>query len=118
MTIRYDHVGIVSRTARQNADIADFFATVLGVPVDGDAAGGYAEAHVGDGVVALHVGGRGDLGTHGGTLIHLTSDDVDSDLAAAAARGGVIIADVEDLPWGRSAYVGGPHGVVVEIYQP
>jgi hypothetical protein len=40
------------------------------------------------------------------------------EVAAIRARAGVIAAEPDDLPWGRSAYVAGPHGVMVEIYQP
>jgi predicted enzyme related to lactoylglutathione lyase len=67
---------------------------------------------------ALHAGARSDLRQHGGTLLQLTSTDVDVDVAAIRERGGTIAADLEDMPWGRSAYVAGPHGVMVEIYQP
>lgn len=73
---------------------------------------------IGGGLVALHTGARAEVGQHGGTLIQLTSEDVDAEAAAIRARGGIIAAEPEDMPWGRSAYVAGPHGVLVEIYQP
>ena len=118
MTVRLDHVGILSSTAEQNSAIAAFFVDALGCTVEGDPGGGYAEVRVGDAVVALHVGSRAELTPHGGTLLQLTSDDVDGDARRAAAGGGRVVAEPEDLPWGRSAYVAGPHGVLVELYDP
>jgi len=120
VSIRYDHTGIVVDTAEHNAEVAAFFANVLGLRVEGDAGGGYAEVVGGGPVIALHAGGdgRADLGRHGGTLLQMTSDDVDADLQAISGRGGQILVEAEDLPWGRSAYIAGPHGVVVELYQP
>jgi predicted enzyme related to lactoylglutathione lyase len=118
VAIQLDHVGIVSPSPEQNRDVAEFFEKVLGCPVEGDPGEGYAEVRIGGSVVALHSGARAEIGSHGGTLLQLTSDAVDADVAAARSRGGVIAAEPEDLPWGRSAYVAGPHGVMVEIYQP
>jgi predicted enzyme related to lactoylglutathione lyase len=118
VAVRLDHVGIVSSTPAENQDVARFFERVLGCAVEGDPRDGYAEARIGAAAIALHCGARTELGPHGGTLLQLTSDDVDADVAAITARGGVIAADPADMPWGRSAYVAGPHGVMVELYQP
>ena len=118
MALRFDHVGILSETPQQNADIASFFREVLGASIDGEPTDGYAEVRLGDAVIALHVGSRTALTPHGGTLLHLVSDDVDADVAAVEDRGGRIVAPPEDMPWGRSAYVAGPHGVLVEMYRP
>lgn len=120
MTIAFDHVGILSSTPEQNTALAAFFADVLGLPVDDDAAGGYAEVTAGHAVIALHVGSRlGRTPTpHGGTLLQMTTDDVDAEIARVRERGGTVVAEPEDMPWGRSAYVAGPHGVLVELYRP
>jgi predicted enzyme related to lactoylglutathione lyase len=91
---------------------------VLGCQVDGDPAEGYAEVKIGAATVALHAGARADVGGHGGTLLQLTTANVDAEVAAVRARGGVIAAEPDDMPWGRSAYVAGPHGVMVEMYSP
>lgn len=120
MTIRFDHLGILSSSPEQNVEIATFFSDVLGFAVEGDPAGGYAEVRLGDTLIALHVGSRQEGGptAHGGTLLQMTSDDVDSDLTTISERGGTISVPAEDMPWGRSAYVQGPQGVLVELYQP
>ena len=118
MQMQLDHVGIVAAGPAELSQIAGFFTGVLGYTLDGDPAGGYAEVLIGSAVVALHAGARAEVGPHGGTLLQLTSDDVDGEVAAIRGRGGVIAAEPDDLPWGRSAYVAGPHGVMVEIYQP
>lgn len=118
MAVQLDHAGIVSAGAAENQELAAFFSDVLGCRVDGDPIEGYAEVRIGDGVVALHAGARADVGRHGGTLLQLTCEDTDAEVAAIRSRGGVIAAEPDDLPWGRSAYVAGPHGVMVEIYRP
>jgi len=116
VAVHLDHIGIVSASPAENQELADFFRAVLGCQVDGDV--GYAEVQIGGTMVALHTGARTELGRHGGTLLQLTSDSLDADVAAIRARGGIVAAEPEDLPWGRSAYIAGPHGVMVEIYQP
>jgi predicted enzyme related to lactoylglutathione lyase len=119
VAVRLDHVGIVSPGPEQNRDVAEFFQAVLGCAVDGDPLAGYAEVKIGGTIVALHSGARAEVGKHGGTLLQLTTDSVDEEVAVIRARGGVIAAEPEDLPpWGRSAYLAGPEGVMVEIYQP
>ncbi len=118
MAVQLDHVGIVSADPADNQEIAAFFRDVLGCQVDGDPLAGYAEVKLGATLVALHCGARAEVGRHGGTLLQLTTDDVDAEIAAIRARSGVIAAEPDDLPWGRSAYVAGPHGVMVEIYHP
>lgn len=120
MTIRFDHLGILSTSPQDNVDIAVFLADVLGFAIEGDPADGYADARLGDTTIALHVGSRQEGGPtpHGGTLLQMTSDDVDADLAGIRERGGTISVPAEDMPWGRSAYVEGPHGMLVELYQP
>lgn len=118
MAVQFDHVGIVSATADDNLKVAEFFRDVLNCQVEGNPRDGYAEVRIGGSTVALHVGARTELGPHGGTLIHLTTKDTDAEVAAIRARGGIIAVNPEDLPWGRSAYVAGPNGVMIEIYQP
>jgi predicted enzyme related to lactoylglutathione lyase len=118
VAVQLDHVGIVSADATDNQELVTFFRDVLGCQVDGDPIEGYAEVRIGDGVIALHAGARAEVGRHGGTLLQLTSEDTDAEAAAIRSRGGVIAAEPADLPWGRSAYVAGPHGVMVEIYCP
>jgi len=116
VAVQLDHVGIVSADVADSQDVAAFFRDILGCQVEGDPLDGYAEVRIG--VIALHCGARAALGPHGGTLLHVTTQDVDAEVAAIRARGGVIAAEPDDLPWGRSAYVAGPHDVMVEIYQP
>jgi predicted enzyme related to lactoylglutathione lyase len=118
VAIQVDHIGIVTAGTAELADLASFFGTVLGCDIAGDPAGGYAEVKSGGATIALHAGARTDVGRPGGTLVHFTCDDTDAEVAGIRARGGVIAAEPEDLPWGRSAYVAGPHGVMVEIYRP
>jgi predicted enzyme related to lactoylglutathione lyase len=118
VAVQFDHVGIVVAGPAEIADLAQFFGTVLGCEVSGDPADGYAEVRAGSGTIALHGGARIDVGRPGGTLIQLTSDDVDAEVAAIRARGGRIVSEPEGLPWGRSAYVAGPHGAMAEIYCP
>jgi predicted enzyme related to lactoylglutathione lyase len=118
VAVHLDHVGIVSADPGDSQEIAAFFRDVLGCQVDGDPLEGYAEVNIGAGIIALHAGARANVGGHGGTLLQFTSEDVDAEVAAIRLRGGVIAAEPDDLPWGRSAYVAGPHGVMVEIYRP
>jgi catechol 2,3-dioxygenase-like lactoylglutathione lyase family enzyme len=118
-TIRLDHVGIVTATDQENADVAAFFRDVLGMPVAGDPAGGYAEVDVGGQVIALHRGAMSDLGPHGGTLIQCVCPDVRGRVEQIRARGGDVAVEPWDTDWGQvSAYVRGPHGVMVELAQP
>jgi predicted enzyme related to lactoylglutathione lyase len=118
VAVQLDHVGIVSADPADSQDVAAFFHDVLGCQIDGDPLDGYAEAKIGTAVVALHCGARAGVGRHGGTLLQLTTEDVDAEVAAIRSRGGVIAAEPDDMPWARSAYVAGPHGVMVEIYGP
>jgi len=118
VAIELDHIGVVTANGGEVADVAAFFRDVLGCDIDGDPAGGYAEVKIGSATVALHGGARTHVGRHGGTLLQFTTDDVDSEVVAIRGRGGDIAAEPDDLPWGRSAYVAGPHGVMIEIYDP
>jgi predicted enzyme related to lactoylglutathione lyase len=116
--VQFDSVGIVSSSPEDNLKIAEFFRDILHCAIEGNPLEGYAEAMIGRATVELHVGARADVGPHGGTVLHLTTDEVDAEVAAIRSRGGVIAAQAEDMPWGRSAYVAGPGGVMVEIYRP
>jgi predicted enzyme related to lactoylglutathione lyase len=119
MGITLDHLGIISPTNEHNADIAAFFADVLGLTVTGDAAGGYAEVSTGGPTISLHRGALLDnVAPHGGTLLQFRSDDVVADIAAIQARGGAVPVAPRRTDWGTiTAYVAGPHGVLVELYQ-
>jgi predicted enzyme related to lactoylglutathione lyase len=118
MTLRFDHVGLLSDTAAKNADLAAFFSDVLGLEVSGDAADGYAEVKAGPTTIALHRGSMiAEITPHGGTLLQFASDDVRADIEAIRGRGGVIALEPTDTDWGTTtAYVAGPHGVLVELY--
>lgn len=118
MSLRFDCVGIVSATPEENLKIAEFFRGTLNCPVEGEPLGGYAQVKIGDAMIELHVGARADVGPHGGTLIRVACDDVDAKVAEVRAKGGVIAAEPEDMPWGRAAYIAGPNGVMVDIFQP
>jgi predicted enzyme related to lactoylglutathione lyase len=119
MNLRLDHLGLLTDTRAKNADIAGFFADVLGLEVSGNAAEGYAEVKAGTMTIALHTGAMiDDFGALGGTLLQFTSDDVRGDIEAIRARGGKIALEPVATDWGTtSAYVAGPHGVLVELYQ-
>ena len=117
MSLRFDHLGIVSATDEQNTEIAAFFRDVLGLDVDGDA--GYAEVKTGDTVIALHRGvPTGEIAPHGGMLLQFGSDDVRADVEAIRSRGGRIAIEPFQTDWGTtSAYVAGPHNLLVELFQ-
>jgi predicted enzyme related to lactoylglutathione lyase len=117
MTLRFDHLGLISDSAEKNKDLADFFSEVLGLEVSGDAAEGYAEVKAGAITIALHRGAMvDDVAPLGGTLLQFTSDDVRADVEAIRARGGKIALEPTPTDWGTtSAYVAGPHGVPVEL---
>jgi predicted enzyme related to lactoylglutathione lyase len=119
MNLRFDHLGLLSDTNQKNQDLADFFSGVLGLEVDGNAGEGYAEVKAGV-TIALHRGAMvDDFGAHGGTLLQFTSDDVRADIEEIRRRGGKIALEPTDMDWGTtSAYVAGPHGVLVEISTP
>ncbi|MFI5734772.1 VOC family protein [Kribbella sp. NPDC051587] len=119
MNLSFDHLGLLSDTAEKNQDLADFFAGVLGLEVDGDASQGYAEVKAGAITIALHTGAMiDDFGPHGGTLLQFRSDDVRADVEEIRGRGGKIALEAVDTDWGTtSAYVAGPHGVLVELYE-
>jgi predicted enzyme related to lactoylglutathione lyase len=119
MTIRFDHIGILSRTGAENAQIGEFFSHVLGLEVSGDAGGGYAEVKAGEMTIALHAGALiDDYRPQGGTLLQCSCDDVREQVEAVRARGGRISLEPVDTNWGTtSAYVSGPHGVLVELYE-
>ncbi|HEY3515221.1 VOC family protein [Kribbella sp. NPDC051137] len=118
MTIRFDHLGLVTETREQNQALADFFSGVLGLEVSGDAGEGYAEVKAGAMTIALHTGAMVDVSPLGGTLLQFSSDDVGADIEAIRERGGKIALEPLETDWGTtSAYVAGPHGVLVEIYK-
>ncbi|HEY0471798.1 MAG TPA: VOC family protein [Kribbella sp.] len=119
MNLRFDHLGLLSDTAEKNQELADFFAGVLGLEVSGNASEGYAEVKAGPITIALHRGSMIDQVTpHGGTLLQFSSDDVRADIDEIRARGGNIALEPTDTDWGTtSAYVAGPHNVLVELYQ-
>jgi catechol 2,3-dioxygenase-like lactoylglutathione lyase family enzyme len=119
MSIDFDHLGLITSTAEENTELARFFADVLGLEVTGDAAEGYAEVKAGAITISLHRGNLiEDVRAHGGTLLQFSSDDVRTDVEAIRSRGGVVSLEPVDTDWGTtSAYISGPNGVLVEIYQ-
>ncbi|MEV0792477.1 VOC family protein [Kribbella sp. NPDC050459] len=116
MTLRFDHVGLLTDSRDKNQEIAEFFSAVLGLEISGDAAEGYAEVKAGATTIALHMGAMTDFAPHGGTLLHFTSDDVRADVEEIRRRGGTIALEPVETDWGTSAYVRGPHGILVEVY--
>jgi len=114
MALEFAHVGILAAIDEENAERARFFADVLGLEVDGSA--GYAEVRIDGAVIALHRGAMTDFAPHGGTLLHLVSDDVDAEVAAIRSRGGDVPVGPADTDWGtRHAYVRGPGNLLVEV---
>jgi lactoylglutathione lyase len=87
--------------------------------VSGDAGEGYAEVKAGDVTIALHTGALiDDYRPHGGTLLQCSCDDLWAEVERVRARGGQISLEPVDTDWGTtSAYVSGPHGVLVELYE-
>jgi predicted enzyme related to lactoylglutathione lyase len=118
MTITLDHLGIITATNEENAELAAFFADVLGLPVRGDAGQGYAEVQTGGPTIALHRGAMVDgVRPHGGTLLQFRCDDVRAAVEQARSRGADISVEPHETDWGTlSAYLSGPHGVLVELY--
>jgi catechol 2,3-dioxygenase-like lactoylglutathione lyase family enzyme len=117
MTLGLGYVGLLSRTDEENVALAAFFADILEVPVEGDAAAGYAEVTLGEATIALHRGAMVDFGPVGGVLLQLSCDDVDAEVERVRRRGGDIAIEPSDTDWGtRHAYVRGPQGLLVELY--
>ena len=119
MNLRFDHLGLLSDTAEKNQEIAEFFSGVLGLEISGNPAEGYAEVKAGGMTIALHTGAMvDDFGAHGGTLLQFSSDDVRADIEEIRRRGGKVVLEPTETDWGTtSAYVAGPHGVLVEVYK-
>jgi len=119
VAIVLDHLGIISATNEQNAEIAMFFADVLGLEVTGEAVEGYAEVVTGGPTMSLHTGALvDDVRPHGGTLLQFRCDDLSAFVDEVRERGGIITVGPVETDWGTvSAYVAGPHGVLVEIYE-
>jgi predicted enzyme related to lactoylglutathione lyase len=117
MALHLNHLSLLTDTNEKNQEIADFFANVLGLPVRGNAGEGYAEVDAGDLVVSLHRGALiDDYGSLGGTLLQFESEDVAADIEQIRARGGKVALEPMETDWGStSAYVAGPHGVLVEV---
>jgi len=118
MAMTFDHVSLVFATNEQVAEVAAFFGEVLGLSVGDGAESGYAEVTTGGPTISLHRGALTDVGTHGGTLLQFRSPDVRAEAKAVTARGGRLALEPTETDWGTvSAYVAGPHGVTVELYQ-
>ena len=118
MTLTVGYVGLLSHTDEENAALASFFADALGLAVDGDAHSGYAEVKIGDVTIALHRGAMVEFTPLGGVLLQLACEDVDAEVEAVRQRGGEIALEPSDTDWGtRHAYVRGPQGLLVELYQ-
>jgi predicted enzyme related to lactoylglutathione lyase len=119
MNLRFDHLGLLTDTREKNHDLADFFAGVLGLEISGTASEGYAEVKAGAMTIALHTGAMvDDFGRLGGTLLQFSSDDVRADIEEIRRRGGNVVLEPIETDWGTtSAYVAGPHGVLVELYK-
>jgi catechol 2,3-dioxygenase-like lactoylglutathione lyase family enzyme len=121
MSIVLDHIGIITATNDENAEVGAFFADVLGLPVEGDPADGYAEVATGGPMIALHRGSplEDRQSPHGGTLLQFRGDDVAGFVEEVRGRGGVIVVEPHETDWGTlSTYVSGPHGILLEIYSP
>jgi len=117
MKIRFDHVGIIARTDRENQESAAFFADVLGLPVEGDPAAGYAEVRTGGSTIARHRGSPVPGRPHGGTLLQFRCDDVPGAVEEIRRRKGTVAVEPHRTDWGTvSAYISGPHGILVELY--
>lgn len=119
--MRLTHVGIITATDAQTVEVATFFAEVLGMAVSGDPHQGFAEVDAGGTTIALHRGLMVDelLSPHGGTLLQIAVDDAAGTIEQVRARGGDVALEPVRTDWGTtSAYVRGPHGVLVELSSP
>lgn len=118
MEIRFDHVGVIVGTDQGNREVAAFSADVLGLPVEGDPAAGYAEVKAGGSTIALHRGAPvPGVRPHGGTLLQFRCDDVPGAVDRICERGGAVAVEAHRTDWGTvSAYIRGPQGVLVELY--
>ena len=118
MGIQLDHIGIITATDEETVAVAEFFADVLGLGVEGDPGEGYAEVATGGPTIALHRGGPVPGGRpHGGTLLQFRCDDVPGFAKLVRERGGTVAVEPHATDWGTvSAYVQGPHGILVELY--
>lgn len=117
MALSLGYVGLLSSTDEENTALAAFFADILELSVEGDAAGGYAEVTVGGVTLALHRGAMVDFAPLGGVLLQLGCDDVDAEVERVRRRGGDVALEPSHTDWGtRHAYVRGPQGVLVELY--
>jgi catechol 2,3-dioxygenase-like lactoylglutathione lyase family enzyme len=118
MPLTMGYVGLLSQTNEDNAELTRFFADTLGLPVEGDAADGYAEVTVGTVTVALHRGAMVDFAPLGGILLQLACEDVDAEVEAVRGRGADIAREPSATDWGtRHAYVRGPQGLLVELFR-
>jgi predicted enzyme related to lactoylglutathione lyase len=114
----FDHVSLVFATNDQVVEVAAFFGEVLGLSVSDGAANGYCEVTTGGPTVSLHNGAMTEVGRPGGTILQFRSPDVRAQAKAVADRGGRFTLEPTETDWGTvSAYVAGPHGVTVELYE-
>lgn len=119
MTVRLQHLALAFATTAEVVDVAGFFADVLHLPVSGQPAEGYAEVDAGAVTVSLL---RGLLDESlvtplGGFMLQLGCDDTRAEVEALRARGADVALEPVDTDWGTtSAYVTGPHGLLVEVF--
>lgn len=100
-------------------EVARFFADVMNLPVRGEPAAGYAEVDAGVATLALHRGllAQSLVTPLGGVLLQLGCGDARAEVDALRARGADVALEPVDTDWGTtSAYVRGPHGVLVEVF--
>ena len=121
MTLRFDHLGLISDSAEKNQDLAGLLLSRArpGEEVSGDAAEGYAEVKAGAITIALHRGAMiDDVAPLGGTLLQFSSDDVQADIEVSPRP------RRQDRPGAHHHRLGNhlrlrrraPQGVLVELF--
>ncbi len=117
--IRLEHLALCFATTDEVVDVGRFFADVLALPVHGEPADGYAEVDAGAITVSLHRGLLDEalVTPHGGTVLQLGCDDARAAIEQLRTRGADVALEPVDTDWGTTtAYLRGPHGVLVEVF--
>lgn len=111
-------INIVYLYARDVPRSAAFYRDVLGLPMEVEESGGWAEAKLPDGSrFALHKIGEGQTPQQGTISINLEVGDID----AAAERlraAGVAVGTIAREFWGSAVEVTDPDGYEVTLFQP
>jgi lactoylglutathione lyase len=97
-----------------------FYRDLLGIPLETDASGDWAEATFPDGTrFALHAAGDGGAADVGSGTIKVDFEVADIDEASEQLRAeGVDVGEIEREFWGSACEVVDPDGYRIQLYQP